>query len=277
MGTPDPRTGAGPVVPQSPSWSARRVAATLPLVIAHRGASAVEPENSLAAFERANADGADGVELDVLSCATGQVVVFHDDDLTRLGGRPEQIAILSLDELRGVRLLSGAAIPTLEDALEACGDRLLMNIELKASGVSGRELRALVEGVAAAISRAGRRVEARILISSFSPRALQLWRRRAPHVPAGLLFEHQAALPLRRAWALPWLSAFSVHPEAVLCTAGAVARWHRRGYRVNVWTVDEPAPLRRFAAMGVDGVITNHPARTRATLSDQAGQEGARG
>jgi glycerophosphoryl diester phosphodiesterase len=286
---PDPITGAAPPGPAQPaqasrpgagsaiaqplsfSWSVRRDAATLPLVIAHRGASAVEPENSLAAFQRASADGADGVELDVLLCATGQVVVFHDDDLTRLGGRPERIAALSLDQLRGLRLLSGAASPTLEETLEACGERLLVNVELKASGVSARELRALVEGVAAAVSRAGPRVEARILISSFSPRALYLWRRRAPHIPSGLLIESQSALPLRRGWALPWLSAFSVHPEAVLCAAGAVARWHRRGYRVNVWTVDEPATLRRFAAMGVDGIITNHPARTRAVLAGHAG------
>ena len=61
-------------------WTRRR-GAGLPLVLGHRGASARAPENSVEAFERARADGADGVELDVLQCATGEVVVFHDDDL----------------------------------------------------------------------------------------------------------------------------------------------------------------------------------------------------
>src|SRR5438874_1738897 len=64
---------------------------TTPLVIGHRGASSREPENSVAAFRRAAVDGADGVELDVLCCGTGEVVVFHDDDLLRLGGRPDRV------------------------------------------------------------------------------------------------------------------------------------------------------------------------------------------
>ena len=242
-----------------------------PLVIAHRGASAAEPENSLAAFVRARVDGADGVELDVLQCATGEVVVFHDDDLARLGGRADRIAKLTLAELRAVRLLSGASIPTLEEALEACGDTLLVNVELKASGLNGDRIAALVDAVAALIDRAGARTAARILISSFSPRAVHRWRRRSPGVRTGLLFERDTPLPLRKAWALPWLAPFAAHPERVLCTAGAVAGWHRRGYRVHVWTVDEPAELRRLAALGVDGIITNHPARSRHILDTYLG------
>ncbi len=88
-----------------------------PLVIGHRGASAREPENSLPAFRRAALDGADGVELDVLCCATGEVVVFHDDDLLRLAGRPYRVAGLPWAALREVRLSGGATIPTLEEAL----------------------------------------------------------------------------------------------------------------------------------------------------------------
>ena len=126
-----------------PAWARRRQGAP-PLIVAHRGASAVEPENSIAAFRRAAADGADGVELDVLLCATGEVVVFHDDDLVRLGNRPEKIATLSLAALRAVRLTSGATIPTLDEVLAACGPRLLANIELKASGISVGQMRASV-------------------------------------------------------------------------------------------------------------------------------------
>src|SRR6476646_11792945 len=79
-----------------PRWYAfrvwrRRNVAELPLIIAHRGASAIETENTVGAFARARADGADGVELDVMTCGTGELVVFHDDDLTRLAGRPDRI------------------------------------------------------------------------------------------------------------------------------------------------------------------------------------------
>src|SRR3954447_12750112 len=90
-----------------------------PLLVGHRGASALAPENSVEAFARARADGADGVELDVLCCSPGEVVVFHDDDLARLGGRPDRIEALPLADLRRVRLRGDARIPTLEEALEA--------------------------------------------------------------------------------------------------------------------------------------------------------------
>jgi glycerophosphoryl diester phosphodiesterase len=239
------------------------------LIVGHRGASALAPENSLAAFERAAADGADGVELDVLQCATGEVVVFHDDDLTRLGGRPDRIAALPWRDLRDMRLTSGATIPTLEEAFEACGPSLLVNVELKASAIPRAGIRALVQGVHAAIRRAS--ADARVLISSFHPAALALWHGQAPAVPAGFLFERRSPWPLRHAWALAWLRATSAHPESVLCTAQAVRRWHRRGYRVNVWTVDSEVELRRFRDMGVDGIITNDPARARRALELQRG------
>jgi glycerophosphoryl diester phosphodiesterase len=236
-------------------------------VIGHRGASALEPENSLAAFTRAARDGADGVELDVLCCATGEVIVFHDDDLARLAGRPDRIANLPLAELRSVILASGARIPTLEEALDACGPELLVNIELKTQGYAGGPIGPLVERVAAIVERTS--AGARVLVSSFHPRACWAWMRRAPQVPAGLLFEAEAALPLRAAWARHWLHPRALHPEAALCTPETVERWRKRGYLVNVWTVDDPHTLQALAAMGVDAVITNDPGRTRRFLEQR--------
>jgi len=240
------------------AWGAR------PLVVGHRGASARAPENSVEAFARARADGADGVELDVLCCATGEVIVFHDDDLARLGGRPDRIDTLSLADLRRVRLASGARIPTLEEAFEACGPELLVNVELKAGRAGGARLAALVDGVAQVLGRTGTSV--RVLVSSFSPRAVRLWMRRAPAVPAALLFERAEPLPLRRAWAAAWLRPSALNPELVLCTSPRVARWHALGYAVNVWTVDDEAAVRACRDMRVDGLITNDPARTRAMI-----------
>jgi glycerophosphoryl diester phosphodiesterase len=240
-----------------------------PLVIGHRGASAEAPENSVAAFARARAVGADGVELDVLRCRSGEVVVFHDDDLTRLGPRPERIDELTLAELREVRLGSGSSIPTLEEALEACGPELLVNIELKAGGVDGAALRALADGVAEIVQRTGS--GARVLVSSFSPLAVRLWMRRLGAVPAGLIFERDAPLPLRRAWAARWLRPATLHPEWALCTPARVRRWHARGYAVNSWTVDDPAAIRAARDLGIDGIISNDPARTRRILAGAPG------
>jgi glycerophosphoryl diester phosphodiesterase len=242
-------------------WQSRRPGEG-PLVLAHRGASALETENTVAAFRRARIDGADGVELDVLLCATGEVMVFHDDDLRRLGGRPERVADLPYRTLREVQLPRGTTIPTLEEALEACGSDLLVNVELKAHELELGPTAALVEAVAAVIDRTG--CGDRVLVSSFNPWALRLWTRRAPGVRAAMLFEKASMLPLRRAWLAPWLRPFALHPELVLCSAERVAAWQRRGYRVNVWTVDDPAALADCRRMGVDGVITNDPARSRA-------------
>jgi glycerophosphoryl diester phosphodiesterase len=245
-------------------WQPRRPGEG-PLILGHRGASALETENTVAAFGRARSDGADGVELDVLLCATGEVMVFHDDDLVRLGGRPDRIADTPYAVLRDVELPAGTRIPTLEEALEACGPQMLVNVELKAAKIGPPAIAALVEAVARVVDRAG--AGGRVLVSSFNPWAVRSWMRRAPAVPAALLFESGSPLPLRRAWLAPWLRPLALHPELVLCSPKRVAAWKRRGYMLSVWTVDDPAALRACREMAVDGVITNDPGRARAILS----------
>jgi glycerophosphoryl diester phosphodiesterase len=244
-------------------WQPRRSGET-PLVLGHRGASALETENSLAAFQRARADGADGVELDVLLCGTGEVVVFHDDDLARLANRPEKIARTPFAVLREIKLTKGGGISTLEEAFEACGP-MLVNVELKATQLDPRTVAALVNRVAEIVERTGRQEQ--VLASSFNPWAVRAWMRRAPAVRAGLLFEGTSPLPFRRAWAAPLLRPFGLNPELALCTPERVARWHARGYMVTVWTVDDPADLRACRDMGIDAIITNDPGRARAILS----------
>jgi glycerophosphoryl diester phosphodiesterase len=254
----------------SPSgWYAFRVwrqrpRAEPPLILAHRGASAVETENTVAAFNRARADGADGVELDVLQCGTGEVVVFHDDDLVRLAHRPERIGVMSWTALRDVELPRGARIPTLEQAVEACGPDLLINVELKANGFAVAAFSALVERTAAIVEQM--RIGERVLVSSFNPIAVWLWMRRAPAVRAALLFEAGSPRPLRRAWGAPLLRPFALHPDFALCRPDDVAGWRRRGYMVNTWTVDDPGALAACRDMHIDGVITNDPAKARAAL-----------
>ncbi len=246
----------------SVSWGRQ---AQRPLVIAHRGASADAVENTLAAFRLARAQGADGVELDVMRCATGEVVVFHDDDLERLGRRAGLVRATPWDELRTVELGNGPGggekIPLLDEVLEELGP-LLVNVELK-SASSVRD-----DGLAAAVADILRRhaAGARALVSSFDPLLLGRFRLRAPEVATGLLFAHDPELPLRRAWAAPLLRPTALHPEAVLVDARSVRAWRARGYALNVWTVDDPAELRLLAALGIDGIITNRPKFARSVL-----------
>ena len=236
----------------------------MPLVLGHRGASAQATENTLEAFRRARADGADGVELDVMLCASGEPVVFHDDDLRRLAGRPERISAMPYRALRELPLAGGGNIPLLDQVFDACGPDLLVNVELKVNEIDPRGTAALVDAVAVVVRRLG--VGPRVLVSSFNPWAVWIWTRRVPEVRAALLFERASILPLRQAWLARVIRPFALHPELVLCTPERVAAWKRRGYMVGVWTVDDPAALAACRWMGVDAVVTNDPARSRAAL-----------
>jgi glycerophosphoryl diester phosphodiesterase len=236
-----------------------------PLVWAHRGASADALENTLTAFRLARVAGADGVELDVTRCKTGEVIVFHDDDLRRLGGRPERVRELAWDELRRIDLGGGEHMPLLDDVLAELGP-LLVNIELKTAPTWPERL--VDDGLSAQVAALVARHDAaaRVLVSSFDPLLLGRFRLCAPALATGLLFAHDQARPNREAWAAPLLRPTALHPEGMLVDARALRRWHARGYAVNVWTVDDPAELRLLAALGVDGVITNRPAATRAVI-----------
>lgn len=238
-----------------------------PLVLGHRGASADAPENTLAAFRLALEQGADGVELDVRRCATGEVVVVHDEDLSRVAGVPLRIADAPLAALRGHDVgawngerFRGERVPLLSEVLEALPDAIV-NVELK--GGAGRDLR-LAHAAAEVIWRAG--AGGRVVVSSFDWRLLLAFRMASPDVPTGLLFEEAWGW---RAWtwlAIRTLGPAAVHPDRALATDARVRGWTERGLTVNVWTVDDPAEAARVARAGAAAVITNAPARVRAAL-----------
>jgi len=229
-----------------------------PLVVAHRGASADELENTLPAFRRARDEGADAVELDVMRCGSGEVVVFHDDDLQRLFSQAGETRKLPW------RVLEALGIPLLSQVLDELGP-LAVNVELK-SHPDWRQ-RLSDDGLAAEVARLIRGREEKVIVSSFDPLLLRRFQAAAPSVATGLLFAHDQSRPLREAWAARLLGPTAVHPESLLVDHVAVGRWRARGYLVNVWTVDDPAELRWLAALGVDGIITNRPAASRKALN----------
>lgn len=233
-----------------------------PLVWAHRGASAYAPENTVPAFVLAAEQGADGIECDVMRCASGELVVCHDEKLDRLCGIPVYVRELPLPELRRLPVLRDrfpgvrATIPTLEEAVEAAGPAMLWNVELKVDRHD--EAEGLAREAARAIARL--RLEERVLVSSFHPHALLTMRSAAPQIPTAYLWERGGRLS--SAWHRLWgrvTSNAALHPEHVLVDEAAVRRWHRAGLLVNTWTVDDPDELERLRAAGVDGVITNRP------------------
>jgi len=233
-----------------------------PLVFAHRGASGSAPENTMAAFEAARAAGADGIELDVTCCASGEVVVIHDDTVDRTTNGSGAVATMPLATLRALDAgswfgpqFAGERVPLLAEVLDALGGVLRINIEIKAHTVHSGG----IEGEVAALVRA-RGLRESVLISSFSLTCLRRMQAAAPELQRGLLLAPRAGMPLAWAWARR-VAADALHPAAAGIDDGWVRRAAERGYRVNVWTVNDPAEMRRMVAAGVDGIITDCPER----------------
>jgi glycerophosphoryl diester phosphodiesterase len=239
---------------------------TMPALFAHRGAHREAPENSLAAFERAIAEGADGVELDVRTCASGTVVVAHDPDLRRVAGRPEAVATLPWPALARVELGGGERVPRLDDALDlVLGAGLRVNVEVKGD-VPDRP--ATARAVARLLGRRRRAEREAVVLSTFDPVVLAVLRARARGVPAALLFDAAHTGARRAALLIATLRPDGVHPHAPLCTAARVRRWRRGGRFVNVWTVNDPRRARQLASLGVDALITDDVPGSRRALGE---------
>jgi glycerophosphoryl diester phosphodiesterase len=269
MGAPPGRPGASSGAARSAAVNAP--VAQRPLVFGHRGASADAPENTLAAFRLACDQGADGVELDVWRCGTGEVVVHHDEDTLRTSGVPRLLSSASLAELRALDVGSwkgerfrGERIPLLAEVLEAIPGAAV-NVELKSSGVPDLELG---RAVAQVLRKA--RAEERCIVSSFDYAVLAAFRVAAPAVPCGVLFAADQRWRLRELVGTRLLRPRAVHPEAALVTPERARRWRERGLAVNVWTVDEPEEMARVCALGVAALITNQPGLARAAVRGAA-------
>ena len=228
-----------------------------PLVIAHRGASAYAPENTIAAFELAIEQGADGIELDVHLSSDDQPVVIHDFTLDRTTDGSGPVKALSVRELK--RLDAGAwhagsyrgqRIQTLQEVFERFRDRTRFWVELKGGGdlypgieerlVSTIEIYEMLE---------------RVLVQSFDHGALARIKTLSPGVRLGALVSRPPIEPLIRSPG----AADAICPEARLVSLETVAQIRAASLDCHVWTVNEPAQMDRLVEWGVSGVITDRP------------------
>ncbi|MHB8878697.1 MAG: glycerophosphodiester phosphodiesterase [Myxococcaceae bacterium] len=238
------------------------------LLLAHRGASAAAPENTLTAFREAVVQGADGVELDVRVCGSGELVVCHDPTLDRLAGLPWEVARTPWWKLRqadvGTRLgFAPERIPRLEEVFDALPAPLWVNVELKGEGLDGG-------GLAAKVARylTSARLEGRVVVSSFNPFLLLRLAAACGSLRRGFLLNPEASFALHGGLIAPLVSSYSIHPHHSACTSPRVARWHRWGLVVAAWTVDDPKRALALRQMGVDLLITNRPGELRRALAE---------
>lgn len=219
------------------------------IVIAHRGASHAAPENTLDAFRRAVAMGADGIELDVRRSADDVLVVHHDGHLA--DGRPVR-------EVRAAELPEH--VPTLAAALDACAGAFV-NVEIKNDRadpdfdphdwVAHRTVLELL----------GRGADPRWLVSSFRLRTVDVVRQLAPRVRTAWLVMEADAGVLERTAARGHVA---VHPFVDTVDEKTIRAAHAHGLAVNTWTCDDADQMRRLIAWGIDGICTNVPDRALA-------------
>lgn len=235
-----------------------------PLAIAHRGGSALAPENSLAAFGLASALGLRYLETDIRVTSDGQLVCFHDDTLERVTSAQGQVRSRSLRELRALRISGIAPIPTLDEALDAFPEQCF-TVDLKD--------RAAIEPLVKSLQRKG--VAERVCIAGAWDGWLGHVRREVPEVTTALGWRSLTALlscaraglrPPRSLATAPFAHVPVRLGRVPIFVERLVAMSHDIGVRVVTWTVDEPVVLRRLLDAGVDAIITDRPDVLREVL-----------
>lgn len=247
----------------------------MPLVVAHRGASRSEAENTLPAFEAAVAAGAQAVEFDVRLCADGHPVVIHDPDTVRVCGEGGLICAMTLSEVKRLKLRTStgepAEIPTLTETLALLSGRIGVDIEIK--NVPGEpDYDPQGSEAVGAIVRVldGTAFSGPVLLSSFDPALLVRVRDVYPELPTGLLspdavpavVASQVALKEGHGWVLPSVSAMGSAGQGFLQGA------HGSGLLVGTWVVDDVEVAREMIGWGIDAIATNDPASMVAVRAE---------
>jgi len=238
---------------------ARRV-----LVTAHRGSSGAAPENTLAAIRRAIDDGADYCELDVQELRDGTIALFHDGDLQRIANDPRQVCDLTLEEARELDVgrwfgeeFRGERIPTLAEAMELVRGKMKLHLELKYHGAERDFERRVIE-----VIRENDFAQ-QCVVASLNDDALLRIHEMAPELSLGQVVGN--ARVKIRARILDFLSMSTrwVKP-------GRIQRNREAGLGTWVWTVNDEDRMFKMIEYGVDGIITDEPARLRAILGGSA-------
>jgi glycerophosphoryl diester phosphodiesterase len=223
-----------------------------PLVIAHRGASAIELENTLAAFRAAAAQGADAVELDVHATADGELVVHHDPSVSGL-----PIAHTRVRDLAAVRLSNGEPIPTLTQALDVLGPELKVFVEVKV--LAPRWDSRLLETLDRGPNPAG------YAVHSFAVEIIRRLAEKRPTLPRGILAEIATRAPKQ---SLEDARAQTLWQERGTLDEPLIRAVHGLDAAIIAWTVDDPSDMQRLVRWGVDGICTNHPERGRRVVDE---------
>ncbi len=225
------------------------------LKIGHRGACGYVAENTIESIEKAIELGVDGIEIDIFKCKSGELVLFHDQTLSNLVGRPEKIEKLTLEELSECLINNKYSIPTLKKVLEKFKTPLFLNIELK--------------GVDTAVSTSNmlnkfiskeKWQESSFIISSFQWKELEKLREVNKTIPIGILFDRKKTINDAIEFANV-INAQAIHPYFRLLNKKNVKKIKNNNFKIFTWTVNNKKDIEYIRMLNIDGIISSYPDR----------------
>ena len=243
------------------------------LKIGHRGACGYEPENTIRSFKRAVELGADAVELDVQFSADKTIIVFHDATLDRVTNGRGAILQKTLAEIKQYRTKQAdQPIPTLEEVFQAIDYHTIINVEVKGFDTD------LARAVCDIVHAHGR--EESVIISCSHLRVLAAVKRKTPAIDRAIIYYSSGSkflddcvvffsnlfyliVKMVVTWNARRVGATYLHFNHRLMNPKRVRDFHNRGFKINVWTVNEPEKISEMKNAGVDGIFSNYPDRLR--------------
>ena len=224
------------------------------LNIGHRGAMGHEPENTLASIKKAIDLGADGFEIDVFKCLSGEIVLFHDKHLDKLTNGEGLVENKSLTDLKKLSVLGTEnKIPTLEEVLNIINKQIFLNIELKGKNTA----KASLELVEKFINQ--KKISSQnILFSSFNWNELEKLRELNSDIKIALITENDPLLAIETA---KKLKAFAINPNYKDLSKKNIKIIHNNDFKIYTWTVNNKKDISKMKLLKVDGIITDFPDR----------------
>ena len=216
------------------------------LVIAHRGASAYEPENTLRAVKKALYLGADMVEVDVRATRDGHIVVIHDEKVDRTTNSRGYVKNMTLEELKRLDEGMGERVPTLEEVAQLVKGKAKLVIEIKVPGIEDKVLQI--------IDQNGLGEE--VLITSFYHPILKHIKGLDPKVRTGAIISSRPVRPVQLALDA---EANALFPKYIYVDSEMVEEARRQGIAVYPWTIDNIEEAKHLIKLRVDGIVTNKP------------------
>ncbi|GKS11576.1 glycerophosphoryl diester phosphodiesterase [Paenibacillus chitinolyticus] len=244
--------------------------ANKPMIIAHRGAKGMSPENTLGAFKLGLEQGCEGIELDVHLSADGELVVIHDHTLDRTTDRQGAIAEKTLAEIKEAdagswysEAYKGEKVPTLAEVFDLVPASVMINIEIKAPG-NGME-----QKLADFLSERGRIDN--VVTSSFDHKSVRRLKLIEPKAKIGLLYANNLLDPTAYARSFD-VEVYSLHPHFRAIDAEDVAKAVENGLKVYPYTANEVHDFKELNEKGVSGIITDFPGRLKEWLQGGAAE-----